>query len=230
MMSAGKIILLVFGVIILLMSFGLVAGGSTLLWVDARHVDNEGFLTSDTLHIVRNSSAVVMGPMELDEVALRVFRTIGVITIFKVDGTNNDPSKQIFMGVADQGDLENYLDNVAHDEMNLVNRGWRLDFNKVSYASHAGASLPSNPTSKTIWAVSTVGTGSKTLEWQTEAGNNSIVIMNGDGSKGLDLNVIFKAKIPSIVGYGVGSLVTGIVLLIVGGLMVFFAVRRGQLQ
>lgn len=229
-MSAGKIILLIFGVIVLLISFGLMAGGSTLLWVNARHVDNEGFLTSDTIHIARNSNAVVIGPIELDEVALRVLRTIGVITIFKVEGTNNFPSKQIFMGVADQSDLGEYLDNVAYDEMNLVNRGWRLDFNKVTYVSHSGASLPTVPSSESIWTVSDVGTGSQSLEWQTKAGNNSIVLMNGDGSKGVDIDMIFKTKIPSIVGYGLGLLIAGIILLTVGGLMVFFAVRQRPLQ
>jgi len=226
-MSAGKITLLIFGVIILLISFGLMAGGSTLLWVDAKHVDNEGFITSDTLHIVRNSSAVVIGPIELDEVAVRVLRTIGLITIFKFEGTNNNPSQQIFMGVAEQADMENYLDNVTYDEITDFDLRWRLDFDKVRYVNHPGASLPSNPTSQSIWTVSTVGTGSKTLEWQIEAGNNSIVLMNDDGSKGVDLDMIFKVKIPSIVGYGLGLLISGILLLIGGGLMVFFAVRRG---
>jgi len=226
-MSPGKIVLLILGVMMLLASFGLMAGGSTLLWVDARHVDNEGFFTSDTLHIVRDSSAVVIGPIELDEVAIRVLKTIGVITVFRFEGTNNDPPKQIFMGVADQEDLEDYLDNVPYDEITNFHLRWRLNFDRVRYVSHPGASVPSNPTSESIWTVSKDGTGPQTLEWQTEAGSNSVVLMNDDGSKGIDLDVIFKAKIPSIVGYGVGLLVVGIVLLLLGVLMVVLAVRRG---
>lgn len=229
-MSAGKILLLIFGVIILLISFGLIAGGSNLLWVNARHVDDEGFFTSSTLHIDRDSNAVVIGPIELDEVALRVLRTIGVITIFEVEGMNNNPSKQIFMGVADQANLGNYLDNVAYDEMNLVNRGWRLDFSKVTYVSHSGASLPTVPSSESIWTVSKVGEGPQILEWETEKGNHSIVLMNDDGSKGVDIDMIFKTKIPSIVGYGLGLLIAGIVFLIVGGLMIFRAVRQRHLH
>ena len=225
-MKAGKIALLIFGVTVLLISFGLTAIGSNLLWLDAKHVDNEGFLTSDTLHTVRNSSAAVIGPIELDEVAIRVLRTMGVITSFKFEATNNDASKQIFIGVADQSDLEQYLDNVAYDEIAGVKLGWRLDFRKAIYVNHPGASAASDPSSAPIWDVSAVGTRSETLEWQTEAGNNSIVIMNGDGSQGIDLVMILKAKIPSIVGYGAGLLAVGIILLIGGGLMVFFAVRR----
>ena len=54
-MSAGKIILLIFGVIVLLISFGLIACGGTLLWAEAKYVDSEGFLTSDALSIERDS-------------------------------------------------------------------------------------------------------------------------------------------------------------------------------
>ncbi len=52
------------------------------------------------------------------------------------------------------------------------------------------------------------------------------MMMNDDGSRGVDLDMIFKAKIPSIVGFGVGVLVSGIVLLAVASLMIFLAVRR----
>ena len=49
--------------------------------------------------------------------------------------------------------------------------------------------------------------------------------MNDDGSSGVDLSVVFKAKIPSILGWGIGLLVGGVVVLIVGGFMVYLAVR-----
>src|SRR5512143_3265462 len=130
-MSAGKVTLLIFGIIVLLISFGAMAGGGTLLWANARYVDKEGFLTSDTLHIKKDSFAVVAGPIELDEVALRVLRTMGVITSFEFEGRNNNPSKPIFMGVADQADLENYLSNVSYDEITSFDFGWRLNTNAV---------------------------------------------------------------------------------------------------
>ena len=229
-MSAGKIILLIFGIIVLLISFGLIAGGGALFWADAKYVDDAGFLTSDALRIERDSRAVVTGPIEIDEVALKVLRRIGVITIFEFEGTNNNPSKPIFMGVADEADLENYLSNVDYDEITSIDFGWHLDFDEVTYNNHPGNSTPSAPASETIWTASVGGTATETLVWETEAGCYSIVMMNGDGSSSIDLDVVFKAKIPSIVGYAVGFLVVGIVFLIAGGLMVFFAVRRKQVS
>ena len=227
-MSAGKIILLIFGSIIVLISFGLIAGGGTLLWADAKYVDSEGFLTSDTLRIERDSYAVVAGPIEIDEVALDVLRTMGVITIFEFEGMNNNPSKQIFMGVADEADLNNYLNNVNYDEITSIDFGWHLDFDEVTYVDHPGNSTPSSPSSETIWTASADGAATQTLEWETEVGSYSIVMMNADGSSDIDLDIVFKAKIPSIVRYAVGLLVAGIILLIIGGLMVFFAVCKNK--
>ena len=43
-MSAGKIVLLVFGVIVLLLSLALLAAGGTTMWVDKVHIDEEGFI------------------------------------------------------------------------------------------------------------------------------------------------------------------------------------------
>jgi len=225
-MSAGKIILLIFGIIVLLISFGLISGGGTLFWADARYVDDAGFLTSDALRIERDSRAVVAGPIEIDQAALKVLRRIGVITVFEFEGINNNPSKPIFMGVADEADLENYLNNVDYDEITSIDFGWHLDFDEVTYDNHPGTSTPSAPASETIWTASVDGTAAETLVWETEAGSYSIVMMNSDGSSGIDLDVVFKAKIPSIAGFAVGFLVVGIVFLIAGGLMVFFAVRR----
>lgn len=225
-MSAGKILLLVFGIIILLISMALIAGGGTLLWVNSKYVDSAGYLTSDTLHIERDSYAIVAGPIELDETALRVLRLIGVITIFEFQGKNNNPSKQIFMGVADEVELENYLDNVEYDEIDNIGFGWDLDFDRITYTNHPGYDEPSLPASESIWAGSVVGTASETLVWETRAGSYSIVVMNDDGSKDVDLDIIFKAKIPSLAGFGVGLLVSGIILLAVASLMIFLAVRR----
>jgi len=229
-MSAGKIVLLIFGVIIVLISFGLIAGGAIIFWADAKYVDSAGFLASDTLHIERDSHAVVAGPIEIDEVALKVLRGLGVITIFEFQGVNNNPSKPIFMGVADESDLESYLNNVDYDEITSIDFGWHLDFDEVRYVNHPGTLMPSAPDSETIWTASVDGTATQKLVWETEVGSYSIIMMNGDGSGGIDLDVVFKAKIPSIVGWGIGLLVVGIVLLIIGSLMIFLAVRRTQVN
>ena len=123
-------------------------------------------------------------------------------------------------------DVQTYFRDVAYDKMDWSDIGW-LDFDKVAYEPQPGSSEPMPPTHQTFWRVSERGIGTQTMEWETEVGNHSIVLMNDDGSAGLDLVAVFKVKVPeALLWIGVGILVGGIIVLAIGGLMVFFAVRR----
>jgi len=225
-MSAGKIILLVFGVIVVLISLALLAAGGTLMWVDKVHIDDEGFIASNTIDIERDSHAVITGSIDIDEAGLRALKWMGLVTDFEIEGRSNDSSIGIFIGVADESDVEAYLSNVAYDEMTLTDFGWQLSIDEVAYTRHSGSSTPPAPTSETFWTASAYGAGIQTMKWETEVGRHSIVLMNDDGSAGVDLSVIYKVNIPSIFGLSLGLIIGGVVVLIIGGLMVFFAVRR----
>jgi len=228
-MSAGRIVLLVFGVIILLISIGLLFAGGTLMWVDKAHIDSEGFIGSNTINIERDSSAVVTGPIDIDEVAMEVLDWMGVVTDFRVEGSSNDLSKGIFIGVADESDVDAYLSNVAYDEITFMDFGWQLSIDEVTYKRHPGSSTPVPPTSQTFWTESAHGVGTQTMEWETEVGRHSIVLMNDDGSAGVDLSIIFKVKVPSIFGLSLGLVIGGVIVLVIGGLMVYFAVRKSKI-
>ena len=78
------------------------------------------------------------------------------------------------MGVADEADLNNYLDNVNYDEITSIDFGWHLDFTEVAYDNHPGNSTPLAPASDTIWTASAHGAAIQTLEWETEVGSYSI--------------------------------------------------------
>jgi hypothetical protein len=228
-MSAGKIILLVFGVVILLISIGLLFAGGTLMWVDQTHIDSMGFIRSSTMNIERDSHAVITGPIAIDEVAMNVLDWMGVVTDFNIEGRSNDPLKGIFIGVADKSDVDTYLNNVTYDEITFIDLSWQLSIDKVLYTNHLGYSSPLDPSTKTFWRASAYGIGNQILEWKTEAGKHAIVLMNDDGSSDVDLSIIFKVKVPSIFGLSLGLIIGGVVLLIIAGLMVYFAVRRSKI-
>jgi uncharacterized membrane protein len=52
--------------------------------------------------------------------------------------------------------------------------------------------------------------------------------MNSDGSRGIDIQIELGAKIPWLLGAGVGLLATGILGIIVSSTMIFFALRKEQ--
>ena len=227
-MSAGRIILLIFGILILLGSVPLLFGGGVLLWVHIALTDSEGFITTNYHTLERESYAIVTEPadIEFDEEwnwgwGWHRAWDLGDLFTFKIEGSNNDPSKGIFIGVAEESDWKAYLSDVEYDEIT----DFSLDPFEVDYTNHPGSLLPAAPTSQTFWTANTSGTGTQTLEWQLETGTYSLVLMNQDGSSGVDLDMALGAKVPLIFGVGVGMVVMGIVALVVGILMIIFAIR-----
>ena len=67
--------------------------------------------------------------------------------------------------------------------------------------------------------------------WGIQEGAYSLVLMNDDGSRGLDLYVSFGVRAPPIVwGIGVALLVVGIVLLVTAIIAIYLEARRGPLR
>jgi uncharacterized membrane protein len=141
-----------------------------------------------------------------------------------VEGSNNDPSNQIFIGVATESDIDAYLGGVEHDEMTNLN----IYPYSVDYKNHPGSIVPGAPTSKTFWTESTYGAGTQILEWELESGSHVLVLMNDDGSAGIDMDIVLGAKVPLLLGIGVGLLVGGFVALSISILMIYFVVRRRE--
>lgn len=231
-MSAGRIILLIFGILLFLGSIPLLVGGGTLLWADMVWTDDDGFITTETDQLKSDSYAIVTESADIDiddewnwGWGWNVDWDLGDLVTFKVEGTNNDDSKGIFIGVAPESDLIGYLSDVEYDE--IIDFSIHSDGFDVDYKNHTGNSSPTAPTSETFWMNSTSGTGTQVLEWELETGTYSLVLMNEDGSRDVDLDVSVGVKASWILGVGIGFVVGGIIALIIGVLM-FISSLRGR--
>jgi len=222
-MTTGKIILLIVGAIIILISFGLIVGGGGVLWANGALTDDDGYYTTDTIHMARDSYAIISEPADV-ELGATWALDWGDLVTFKVEVQNTDPEKNIFLGVAREDDLAEYLDNVEHDRV----IDFEIDPDTWEYENVSGSVRPAPPTEQTFWEESAHGFGKQVLKWELEEGTWVFVMMNEDGSAGVDLNMEIGAKVPWLVGVGVGLLVGGIVGLIIGAMMIFFAVRTRQ--
>jgi hypothetical protein len=231
-MSVVRIILLIIGILFILGSIPLTFGGGTLLWMDLTQKDDDGFITTETDQLERDSYAIVTEPadIDLDEGwnvgwgwGWNVARDLGDLVTFKVEGSNNDDSKGIFIGVAQESDLMDYLNDVEYDE--IIHFSIHSDGFDVAYGNHPGNSSPTAPTSETFWIESVSGTGTQVLEWELETGTYSLLLMNEDGSSDVDVDVSVGVKAPWIFGVGIGFVVGGIGWLIGGILLVILAFR-----
>lgn len=216
----GKTVGIIFGIIVGLISIVLIVGGGLALWLDSK-TDGDGYINSNTIEIDRTSHAATIGPLTMNETAVRVLKTIGIANDWRVQGSNNDTAKGVFIGVAEAADFATYFNDVNYDEMNYVSTGW-LNFPSATYTNHTGSTTPAAPTSKTFWAESESGSGTKTLDWRLAAGSNMIILMNDDGSADIDLDVVISVNVGTwVLGLGIGLLVIGIIMLV----PVFFLFR-----
>ncbi|OGO02402.1 MAG: hypothetical protein A2Y59_00685 [Chloroflexi bacterium RBG_13_52_14] len=228
-MTAGRIVALVFGVIILLISLGLLFGGGVLLWVDSSLKDDDGYITTRTVHLDKSSYAITTYPADIDLSMAWLLDVNELITI-KVEGSNNNSAKGIFIGIADEDAVKGYLEDVEYDEVvhfRLHATDWYYG-SDLDYRNHLGDAVPAAPTSETFWQESAHGKGTKTIKWDLETGNWVLVVMNEDGSLGVDVDVALGVKVPLIFGMGLGLLIGGIVALIIAVLMIYFSVRGTQ--
>lgn len=217
MMTAGRVVLLIFGLIGLLLGVGLLAGGGLTMGFERAFRDQQGFISTRTVRLERDSYAIVSEPAELDW----PWRW-GRLGTVKVEAAASDPAREIFLGIAEAGDVRAYLANVAYDEI--------VDFElrpfRVGYRRHPGTSAPAAPGTQRFWEASAQGPGTRTIEWDVEPGSWALVLMNADGSAGLDLRGSAGAQLPWLFWVGLGLLIAGLVVLALGILLIYFGVRR----
>ncbi|MCX5991496.1 MAG: hypothetical protein NTZ04_04085 [Chloroflexi bacterium] len=225
-MSAGRVVLLVFGIIFLVGAVFMMVAGGGLVWANGTFTDNEGFFATETSRIESDGYAIVSEPVRIDwgmECGVGWRCSPGNPVTFKMEGSNRDASKGIFIGIVEESDVDQYLRGVEYDE--IVQ--WHADdFGvDVKYDTHEGTAVPAAPASQD-WATSVHGTGTRTLEWEPQSGNWVLVVMNEDGSAGINVDGAVGVKVPWVFRAGVGLLIAGVVVLVAGIIMVCFAARR----
>lgn len=228
--GAVRILLLIFGSIVLLAGFALVVGGGALIWVNTALTDNEGFLSTESRQLETDSYAIVLKRVNIhfgDGIDLGVGSS-DIVTI-KLTAFSNDPSKNVFIGIAEESDANAYLSRVKYEEISRL----RMQGNPLQgfsfseeYSTHSGNASPDDPASQTFWTVSEYGAGTQTLEWSPETGRYWIILMNEDGSAGVDLTVKAGVRVSLFSMIALGFLVGGVIALIIGGVMVYYGVRR----
>ena len=107
----------------------------------------------------------------------------------RLQATSRD-DKPVFVGVARTADADRYLEGTRHTDITDVD----YDPFDPSYRDFDGKA-PARPVEQDIWAASTHGEGTQTLDWKAREGDWTVVVMNEDGSAGVDTGVRAGAKL-----------------------------------
>jgi hypothetical protein len=207
-----------------LISLGFLAGGGLLLWADSAR-DDQGFISTRTDRFSTDTTALATENLDLD-LDLDGAESLVDEDFYgkvRINATSND-GKPLFVGIARTSDVTEYLRGSAHDLITDV------DYSPfhVDYRTHAGSGTPEAPGKQRIWAASAQGAGAQALTWDVADGDWSVVVMNADGSAGVDADLSAGASLGFLDEAGKISLTTGFVLLILAGGLLYAGVRPGR--
>ena len=220
MNKGSRIALTITGAIASLVAIALVAGGGLALWGDSLK-DDDGYLRTDTERFSADSRALATDNLDVDlgdADFIAQSDDLGKITV----SAQSRDGKPVFVGIARSSDVERYLANVPHTTVNDINTTpFRAD-----YERHAGNRHPVVPEHAGIWQASSSGQGKQSIDWKIDDGDYSVVVMNADGSLGVDADVSAGANIPFLDELGWSAIGSGAFALLLGIGLIALAVRK----
>jgi hypothetical protein len=225
MKTWARITLVVVGAFAALFASLLLFLGGLSLWGDSQK-DERGYVMTDTERFDAGTRALASENLDvnLDGAEWLLDETdLGRVTL----DVESRADKPVFVGIARTGDVSEYLRGVPHTEVSDIDYGGPFtdDFD-AAYHDLNGSGRPTPPAESDIWVASKQGPGRQTLDWDAKDGDWSVVVMNADGSRGVDADISAGAKVAFLDELGWTLVGTGGVALVIGvGLMVL-GIRR----
>lgn len=213
-MRIGKLIAAVTGVLLVITGIGLGVAGGIALAVP----DDDGWVSVGPVRVDSSAAAIVGDDIDIDlgETVAdgNTFISWAAIpTRIAVDGDG------VFVGIGPVAEVEQYLDGVA-----VAHADW--DHRDIDIDGYVPGGSAGDPTAQTFWVASTTD---GVLEWDLAGGDWAVVVMNADGSPGIDVALDAAARVPWLPAIGVGVLILGGAFL-AGGIALTYAGVRATPQ
>ncbi|WP_324421271.1 DUF4389 domain-containing protein [Phycicoccus sp.] len=211
--SPGRVVSVVAGAVVALTTLGTALGGAALLVVDRTGRDGSGFVSAPSVVLSSGGYAVTSVDLTLrtgGSARLAPDRVTGDVRL-TATAAGDTP---VFLGVGRADEVAGYLDGVASATLTGARDG------QAVLRSHPGSAPGAAPADAGVWTDSVSGSGTQTLTVTPRAGDWTVVLMNADGSRGIDATVTAGAELPTLGALGTGLLVLAGSLLVAALLLV----------
>ena len=206
---------LVFGVLLVVIGVLVFAIGGVLVGLHLGTRDDDGFYEIDETQLVTPTRALVSESVDVD-LEDATFLDRGDLGDLRL-AAESTGGGSVFVGIGPTTDVRRYLLGVAQQQADFDD-GDRGD-------ETAGARAPAPPGAQTFWAASAEGTGRQAAVWPISDGEWSGVVMNADGSQGVDVEAQLGFKTDLGLWVGIGALVVGLIVLAIGVLLLVSRAR-----
>jgi hypothetical protein len=211
--SAGRIVAIVLGSVLIFIGIGVGFGGMVLGIVNANR-NADGMLTASQV-VDTPTAAAQLGPVDLTWAAPVKWNFGSALGRVEATSQPSEPATATFIGIGPDAQVAAYLAGTATEQLLPPGQA-------TTSAGSLGVSLPA-PTSQTFWVASATGTGAQTLTWISAPGKWRLVVMNADGRPGVQTTVTVSADARGLTALVRVLLVVGGAFLLVGVAMVLIA-------
>ena len=198
-------------------------GGGLALYGEVEK-DDQGYLSSDEHRFSADTRALVTGNLDLDFGGGEWVVEPADLGKVRLEAESRE-GESLFVGIGRTRDVERYLSGVPHTTVDDVQTGPFESFD-ASYTRRPGNGRPADPEHAGIWVASSQGPGPRAVDWKVEDGDWSIVVMNADGSLGVDADISAGADLPFLNELGWTALGSGSFALVIGIALMGLGVRR----
>jgi hypothetical protein len=212
----GRVLGVVLGSLAVLVGLALLAAGGVAVAFDQTQRDAAGYLSANTTAYSTGTYAFVSDSYRTGAVG-DWFVARDLLGTVRIRSESTSP---VFVGIGPAGAVDSYLAGVRRET------AASFDARRSRFQLHPGSAPAAAPTAEGFWVAETVGTGTHELTWSPQNGDWRVVLMNADGSSGVTAELTVGARLPHLLGIGIGVLAAGAALLLVASLGLYAAVAR----
>jgi hypothetical protein len=217
---AGRTVAIVAGSLAGLFALVVIALGGALLYGQSQK-DADGYLSTGTDRFHTKTYAIATDNLDVETDGASRVVNHDLFGTVRVKAHSRD-GKPVFVGIARTADVDRYLGSSPHAVLTDV------DYSPFdpTYRSARGEQRPATPAAQDFWAAKASGDGTRTLSWDVRDGDWSVVVMNADGSAGVDAAVSAGAEMPWLDEAGWTAIGGGLLILAVASGLIYVGVRR----
>ncbi len=194
----------------------LVLSAVALVVIHLTQRGKDGYYTSSTSQVAAPGYAVTSEGLHIGDLPSVANDVIGQVRV----SARSSNGQAVFVGIAPQNAVNNYLAGVARSEVTDVNGS------TVAYKTHAGAAPAGVPAHEGFWSSASSGGGQVTVTWKVKGGSWAIVVMNASGAPHVSAAVSVGAKTKLVLWAGLGFLLVGLVASGAGSAMLWSSRSR----
>jgi Domain of unknown function (DUF4389) len=219
--TAGRVVSVVIGAVLVLVSLGFLGGGGVAVWADTAGRQG-GYVDLGTTTYRASGYAIASETIGVHaagngwDFAKSLFGTARI----RVTATNGAP---VFVGIATTDAGYRYLSGVQYASVTGAS-GDRSS----TYTHHPGGAPAVLPARANLWTAHTSGSGTQTLTWQVQSGDWMIVAMNADGSRPVSVRANVAATFPNLPQFATVLFIVGVIFLAGGIALIAVPLRRAS--